>query len=254
MMTFTILMVVVATGIFGNIALGLDDKEIITPNAPYQCPLTSQPVMYRDCSEMQAECHSQASGVYQIQPEGYGAFKVYCDFDTDEGGWTVFQRRLDGSVNFDKLWTDYKNGFGFLNTEFWLGNEKLAYLTAQKNYELRIDFRNKHGDPYYASYDHFRVGDSGNYYHLLLGVYSGNSGNDALDYHRNMSFSTSDADHDPATWNCAASNKGGWWFNACDTSNLNGRYGVEEDAGAVEWTGMPGGSYALKFTEMKIRP
>ncbi|XP_071828208.1 fibrinogen-like protein A isoform X2 [Apostichopus japonicus] len=192
MMTFTILMVVVATGIFGNIALGLDDK--------------------------------------------------------------VFQRRLDGSVNFDKLWTDYKNGFGFLNTEFWLGNEKLAYLTAQKNYELRIDFRNKHGDPYYASYDHFRVGDSGNYYHLLLGVYSGNSGNDALDYHRNMSFSTSDADHDPATWNCAASNKGGWWFNACDTSNLNGRYGVEEDAGAVEWTGMPGGSYALKFTEMKIRP
>ncbi|PIK34026.1 fibrinogen-like protein A [Apostichopus japonicus] len=81
----------------------------------------------------------------------------------------VFQRRLDGSVNFDKLWTDYKNGFGFLNTEFCLVYEKLAYLTAQKNYELRIDFRNKHGDPYYASYDHFRVGDSGNYYHLLWG-------------------------------------------------------------------------------------
>ncbi|PIK41518.1 fibrinogen-like protein A [Apostichopus japonicus] len=88
----------------------------------------------------------------------------------------MIQRRLDGSVNFDKLWTDYKNGFGFLNTEFWLGNEKLAYLTAQKNYKLRIDFRNKQGDPYYASYDHFRVGDSGNYYNLLLGVYSGNSG------------------------------------------------------------------------------
>ncbi|PIK57715.1 Fibrinogen-like protein A [Apostichopus japonicus] len=166
----------------------------------------------------------------------------------------VIQRRLDGSVNFDKKWTDYKNGFGFLNTEFWLGNEKLAYLTAQKNYKLRIDFRNKQGDPYYASYDHFRVGDSGNYYNLLLGVYSGNSGNDALNFHRNMSFSTSDADHDKHTTNCAATHRGGWWFNACDTSNLNGRYGVEEDAGAVEWNGLPGGSYALKFTEMKIRP
>ncbi|PIK57714.1 putative tenascin-R [Apostichopus japonicus] len=124
--------------------------------------------------------------------------------------------------------------------EFWLGNEKLAHLTAQKNYELRIDFRNKHGDPYYATFDHFRVGDSGNNYHLLLGVYSGNSGDGAFTYHMNMSFSTIDADHDESQSNCAATQRGGWWFNNCDQTNLNGRYGLDDDTGGIEWNSMPG--------------
>ncbi|PIK41520.1 putative tenascin-X-like [Apostichopus japonicus] len=86
-------------------------------------------------------------------------------------------------------------------------------------------------------------------YHIFLFL---NSRDDALNYHRNMSFSTSDADHE-CLRNCAASH-GGAGGSLLRYSNLNGRYGVEEDAGAVEWSGMPGGSYALKFTEMKIRP
>ncbi|PIK60098.1 hypothetical protein BSL78_03003 [Apostichopus japonicus] len=101
---------------------------------------------------------------------------LYCDMDTDGGGWTVFQKRLDGSVGFYNGWSSYKYGFGNINSEYWLGNEKLFYLTAQSNYELRVDLSDFEGNERYARYDSFRLGDEATYYELLLGAYSGNAG------------------------------------------------------------------------------
>jgi ficolin len=48
-----------------------------------------------------------------------------------EKGWTVIHNRQDGSVNFLREWGDFKNGFGNLATEFWLGLEKIHMLTNQ---------------------------------------------------------------------------------------------------------------------------
>ena len=79
----------------------------------------------------------------------------------------VFQRRVDGSVNFYRVWNEYKYGFGFLSQEFWLGNEKLSYLTNQKNYQLRIDLINSLGSSYYALYDIFRISNERNNYKLV---------------------------------------------------------------------------------------
>ena len=58
---------------------------------------------------------------------------------TDGGGWTVFQRRIDGSVDFYRNWIDYEEGFGDLVGEFWLGLTKIYRLTKAGNKRLRID-------------------------------------------------------------------------------------------------------------------
>ncbi|KAI4897231.1 hypothetical protein NFI96_005581, partial [Prochilodus magdalenae] len=68
------------------------------------------------------------SGVYTIYPGGpEKPVEVYCDMGCDEydghkdGKWTVIQKRIDGSVNFYRPWEQYKNGFGNVSGEYWLG-------------------------------------------------------------------------------------------------------------------------------------
>ncbi|XP_076105750.1 ryncolin-1-like [Mytilus galloprovincialis] len=77
----------------------------------------------RDCSDLPRRF---GSGVYRIHPTASTKFKVYCEMETDDGGWTVIQSRLDGSTNFYKGWTAYEDGFGNLEHEFWLG-DSLTY-------------------------------------------------------------------------------------------------------------------------------
>ncbi len=116
------------------------------------------------------------SGVYTIYPDGT-PMQVLCDMTTDGGGWTVFQRRLDGSVDFYLDWASYKNGFGDLNGEFWLGNDNLHRLTAVDDVMLRVDLEDFEGDIRYAEYTTFKVADEGDKYRLLIGGYNGTAGN-----------------------------------------------------------------------------
>ncbi|PIK58778.1 tenascin, partial [Apostichopus japonicus] len=176
----------------------------------------------------------------------------------------VFQRRVDGSVDFYRNWTSYKEGFGELDHEFWLGNDKLYDLTNQGDYQLRIDLVNKDGAPYYAEFDLFRIKDESDNYTLSgLGAFSGTAdidggapGGYALSYHLNSAFSTFDRDNDKAGGtSCAAIYHGAWWYKKCALSNLNGDYMAANDAqSSIYWYGLPGGSTNIKYTEMKIRP
>ena len=102
---------------------------------------------------------------------------------TDGGGWTVFQRRLVGSVDFYLGWESYKNGFGDLNGEFWLGNDNLHRLTAADNVILRIDLEDFDGDVRHAEYTICKVAEEGDKYRLLIGGYSGTAG-DSLARHK----------------------------------------------------------------------
>ena len=102
---------------------------------------------------------------------------------TDGGGWTVFQRRLDGSVDFFRGWESYKNGFGNLNGEFWLGNDNLHRLTAAGNVTLRVDLEDFEDDIRYAEYTTFKVAEEGDKFRLLIGGYDGTAG-DSMAVHK----------------------------------------------------------------------
>ena len=177
--------------------------------------------------------------------------------ETDGGGWTVFQRRMDGSVDFLLNWIDYEEGFGSFIGEFWLGLSKIHRLTQDgTDYTLRVDLEDFENEKRYAEYSTFNIGDSTTNYTITVGGYSGDAG-DSLAYHNGRKFTTKDRDNDlKGSYNCAVQYSGAWWYNACHGSNLNGLYlgGPHSSyANGVNWKTFKGFYYSLKFTEMKIR-
>ena len=144
--------------------------------------------------------------------------------DTDDGGWTVFQRRMDGSVDFYLNWIDYENGFGDLNGEFWLGLSKIHRLTQDgTDYTLRVDLEDFENETRYAKYSTFNIGDSTTDYPITVEEYSGDAG-DAFERHSGQKFTSKDRDNDQKSGNCAVQFSGAWWYNDCHFSNLNGLY------------------------------
>ncbi|KAM7087982.1 LOW QUALITY PROTEIN: ficolin-1-like [Ciconia maguari] len=210
----------------------------------------------RNCQELIGK-GKILSGWYTIYPQGCNATTVFCDMDTDGGGWIVFQRRWDGSVNFLRDWDSYKRGFGNQLTEFWLGNDNIHFLTSLGPCELRIDLRDFENNYYFAKYASFRVLAETEKYKLVLGDFLGGNAGDSLSYHKDMPFSTTDQDNDMSSFNCATEYKGAWWYNDCHYSNLNGMYwlGVHGSyADGINWKTGKEYHYSHKQTEMKFRP
>ena len=175
--------------------------------------------------------------------------------ETDGGGWTVFQRRQDGSVDFYRYWTDYEDGFGNLTGEFWLGLGKINRLTKEQSNTLRVDLGDFDGNTRYAQYTTFSVGNSTTEYTLTVGGYSGTAG-DSLTHHNGMKFTTRDNDNDNWPGNCAIELHGAWWFGNCFYSHLNGPYQhnpILSSYNGTLWYHWKGPYYSLKFTEMKTR-
>ena len=115
----------------------------------------------------------RTNGVYVFNPDSLEVIEVFCDQTTAGGGWLVFQKRLDGSVDFYRGWAEYKRGFGSLTGEFWLGLDKIHRLTSSGSYKLRVDLEDFAGQSYYAEYDLFKVGSEGEKYQLTVGNYEG---------------------------------------------------------------------------------
>ncbi|XP_014876972.1 fibrinogen-like protein 1 [Poecilia latipinna] len=227
-----------------------------------------QDTQHADCSQVYSSGF-QSSGLYRIRPSGSpSAVKVYCDM-TEGGGWTVLQRRVNGTEAFNRSWIEYKDGFGDLNAEFWLGNDNMHFLTTQGNYSVKINLEDFDGHQRYAEYKNFQVANEKEHYRLSFGDYVGTAG-DALTgsyqvpevkwaSHQGMKFSTYDQDNDNYKGNCAQEDKGGWWFNKCHSANLNGvyypngHYSASTDDGVV-WYPWRGWWYSLKTSIMKLRP
>ncbi|XP_043386624.1 ficolin-2 [Chelonia mydas] len=210
----------------------------------------------KNCKELLARGHVM-SGWYTIYPDGCAAMTVLCDMDTDGGGWLVFQRRVDGSVDFHRNWTFYKRGFGNQLTEFWLGNDNIHLLTSLGNNELRIDLGDFENKKYFAKYKSFSILGESEQYKLILGNMVAGDAGDSLTYQKNSKFSTPDRDNDLDSGSCAKTFQGAWWFNSCHHSHLNGMYlrGAHNRPGhGVLWNKGIGNEYSYKFSEMKFRP
>ena len=174
---------------------------------------------------------------------------ILCDTITDGGGWIVIQRRSTGTVDFYRNWASYREGFGTLDNDFWLGNEKIHTITSSGDYELRVELKYQ-GESKYALYESFALAGEDNNYAITVGWYSGTAG-DSLRRHNGRHFSTYDRDNDESSSNCAENYKGAWWYFSCHDSDLNGKWG-DSDWKGLNWKALASDN-SVSFSEMKIR-
>nr|XP_014718808.2 ficolin-1-like isoform X1 [Equus asinus] len=207
----------------------------------------------RNCKELLTSGQT-LSGWHTIYLPGCRPLTVLCDMHTDGGGWTVFQRRSDGSVDFFRDWAAYKRGFGSQLGEFWLGNDNIHALTAQGTSELRVDLVDFQGNRQFAKYGSFKLADEADKYKLVLGAFVGGNAGDSLTAHNDRFFSTKDQDNDRSSSNCAEVYRGAWWYDNCHSSNLNGQYLPNQSSqNSVTWSSGKN-YYSYMVSEMKVRP
>ena len=248
-MTITTLILLLATGIVAITAV--DD-----------CPGTSRYTPITSCCGLDRNYFfafgrntntKLTSGIYSLQNFcGNDSVEAdaYCDNCNGEGGWLVAQRRQDGSVDFNRTWLEYEDGFGKLTGEFWYGLRALHCLTGQGGWEMRMDIKLANGTNIFLQYEQFKVASAKDKYKLTVGGFQGTT-TDPMAYHNGMNFTTKDSDNDQnGIINCAQSYgpRGGWWYNRCASIQPNVKYnstfGVNLNA---QW-------HTLPFIEIKIRP
>ena len=202
--------------------------------------------------------NAKSSGVYTIANfcgVKCSNTRAFCDTSSGGGGWLVVQRRQDGSVDFNRGWVDYEDGFGSLTGEFWYGLRPLHCLTNQGQWEMRIDFISTDGTISYLSYSSFKIGPASSNYQLSISGFNGIASSDPITGHcslNGMPFTTKDRDNDKWSSNCAVNdaggNAGGWWYIACSYIHINHQY---RNTYGIR---ISGSWKATSFTEMKIRP
>ncbi|XP_029427688.1 angiopoietin-2-like [Rhinatrema bivittatum] len=215
-------------------------------------------VTFKDCAEVY-KSGATTSGIYTLQfPNSTETVRAFCDMETSGGGWTIIQHRRDGSVDFHRTWKDYKTGFGSPSGEHWLGNEFIHKLTSHALYTLRIQLRDWESNEAYSHYEQFSLGSEGHNYRLHLHGYSGTAGRTSSFSPTGTDFSTKDVDNDRCSCRCAQMATGGWWFDACGPSNLNGIYysgGLSTAKyNGIKWHYWKGPSHGLQAVSMMIRP
>jgi hypothetical protein len=214
---------------------------------------------YRNGKAGYAYTGSTGDGYYRIDVDGPGPtgyIDVLCDMTTDGGGWTVVQRRVNGTVDFYRTYAEYAVGFGTAQ-EYWIGNNRLATMTAA-GVELRIDMMRTNLQVADARYSNFKVNAAADAYRLASASWVGGTAGDSLSGHVGAQFTTKDVSHDQVdpSNNCAMQYKGAWWYTACHSANLNGLYlnGVHTTyADGIEWRTWTGYYESLGKVEMKVR-
>ncbi|XP_054512486.1 angiopoietin-2 isoform X4 [Pan paniscus] len=229
-----------------------------TSNSKDPTVAKEEQISFRDCAEVFKSGHT-TNGIYTLTfPNSTEEIKAYCDMEAGGGGWTIIQRREDGSVDFQRTWKEYKVGFGNPSGEYWLGNEFVSQLTNQQRYVLKIHLKDWEGNEAYSLYEHFYLSSEELNYRIHLKGLTGTAGKISSISQPGNDFSTKDADNDKCICKCSQMLTGGWWFDACGPSNLNGMYYPQRQNtnkfNGIKWYYWKGSGYSLKATTMMIRP
>nr|XP_053633411.1 techylectin-5A-like isoform X2 [Cherax quadricarinatus] len=203
--------------------------------------LSARPV---DCADLMV-MGAERSGVYDIYPftcNCRNKVQVWCDMETDGGGWTVFLSRQaeNPREDFNRSWAQYKKGFGDRSEEYWLGLEALHAITSSRKYNLRLDLLLSNNIPVYNIWQNFRIGseDTGN----------------CLTYANGRSFSTYDVDEDVYSGNCAALRGGGWWYYDCQQFNPTNSGGDNAGETGFNISCLNRDILSLDGLQLKVRP
>ncbi|XP_040054901.2 fibrinogen-like protein 1-like protein [Gasterosteus aculeatus] len=251
-----LLLLLGVTGVVGE-RLQAENLILLPPDAHDVVLNRGMRVLPRDCHEMLMRSSGQAlDGVYLIKP-GDSPIVVYCAMQ--EGGWTVVQHiTVNSSVNFDRTWAEYKDGFGAVTGDHWLGNNYLHQLTSGPGrFKLGVKLVDRDAVTKTGEYDPFLVEDESSAYRLRLGLFQGTAVDaltlDTENYlHDNQRFTTKDRDNDNYFQNCAKLEfqgvpGGGWWYDACAGANLNRR-------NVIYWQKDCNKERLCKYAWMMVRP
>ena len=243
-MSITTLILLLATGIVAVTAVDnqINENKLIASC----CELSSFNFTFARATD--------TPGVYLLNNFcGYDRIRAaaYCDTSNGGGGWLVVQRRQDGSVDFNRGWGEYEDGFGKLTGEFWYGLRAVHCLTGQGGWEMRMDIKLANGTNIILQYEQFKVASAKDKYKLTVGGFQGTT-TDPMAYHNGMYFTTKDNDNDNNSGiNCAVYygwQSGGWWYDMCwiIAPNIiyNHRHGIKLNSQR----------HALPYIEIKLRP
>ena len=188
-----------------------------------------------DCYDL--SCYGLSEGkdgphtIYPVSPN-LKPVNVSCDQETTGGGWIMYQRRVNGKLNFTRTWEEYKHGFGDNGgntTELWLGNEKFYQLVhGAKTVTVRVEVDAFDGTQCWMEADNFTLSNEALLYTTLW-----NSSTRACmrkirgpwRRHRDRPFRTFDKAGGLQT--CLDEYKGGWWYQDdvdCAPLFINGEY------------------------------
>ena len=191
-------------------------------------------------------------------------FQARCDMTAEDGrGWTVIQARdlsVDNGGDFNRSMQEYREMFGILTGNFWLGLRRIREIIQDGGGEqaLRIALQDDAGEWHTAIYGSFELDtEDRNFAISKLSKFrrEQNSLEDALLPHWRHRFCTYDSCEVGKLFgiNCAQLFGGGWWYYSCRGVSLNGMANDSRTTrpGAIYW-----GSYDKNFVKslMMLRP
>ncbi|XP_048257827.1 fibrinogen C domain-containing protein 1-like [Haliotis rufescens] len=196
----------------------------------------------RDCSEIQVNISSAADDTYTITPpDGQSPILAHCDLTHNGGGWTNTMPFISRALAATQVADALQNTMPYM---FRTSAAPQVSCSVAEHYALHISgFSGDTGSSSLAEH-----------YALLISVFSGATGN-SMALHNGQAFSTRDRDLDRNTYgSCAQKYLGGWWYENCHLSNLNGEYNNTRFVKGINWESWRGNFYSLQTSVMKVRP